>query len=146
MWEAEAGGSLTSGCPVATGNSAEELGMESGVHKPVTRSLWQGAPKLPDIQTLLEVRTEQNRTEDGGGRLTVGGGGGVGGWGEMVMGNSSLAQRWQVQEHKGAFYRRLLQQLCRQRLPPCSPEQFLMKETVLGSKLFIDCSSWKMGA
>ena len=23
---------------------------------------------------------------------------------------------------------------------------FLMRETVLGSKLFIDCSSWKMGA
>jgi hypothetical protein len=49
-------------------------------------------------------------------------------------------------EHREAFCRRLMWQLHRRRPFPCSPWRFLMEETGLGFKLFIDCSSWKMGA
>jgi hypothetical protein len=39
-----------------------------------------------------------------------------------------------------------LLQFSRQRLSPFSPWLVLMRKTVLGFKLFIDCSSWKMSA
>ena len=44
------------------------------------------------------------------------------------------------------FCRRLRLGLYTRKPPPSPPRWFLMRETVLGSKLFIDCSLWKMDA
>ena len=47
---------------------------------------------------------------------------------------------------RGAFFQKLGYRLCRGRLPPYSLWFFLMRETVLGSKVFIAWSSWEIGA
>lgn len=113
--------SLTPGHPVATGNHAEESkidcqtydaepgarGSQTCGHLDATGSqrignrvgpagLW--ALRLLDILILLEVSEEQRTDEPGAGG----------------MGNSSLDQPWLVHEHRGAFGRKLRQQLCRQ--------------------------------
>jgi hypothetical protein len=50
-----------------------------------------------------------------------------------------------VWKHRRAFCKRLKLQLCRHRSSPRSPWWFLMELTVLGFKLFIDCSLLKIG-
>jgi len=58
------------------------------------------------------------------------------------MGNSGLVQQWCDRECGGTFCRTMgWVQLCRKRLSPCSSLWLLMREIVLVSKLFIDCSS-----
>jgi hypothetical protein len=61
----------------------------------------------------------------------------------LALRRLSLAWLW-LWHRREDFCARHRLRLSSQRSSLCSSWQFFMKKTVHGSKLFIDCSSWKM--
>jgi hypothetical protein len=146
-WGSTVGGSLASGPPVVAGDLHREIRSEvsevSGVHGP-SRRPGPGAPKLLDIQASLSC--EELGVAPGhrlGTPFSLGAGGRE--W-ELQLRVPVIVLSLSVVgwKHREAFDERFRLWFCRQRPAPCSPWQFLTKETVIGSKLFIGCSSWNM--